>query len=91
MIKDLTILDGAQVFQKHGRSGLLEQVPIISLSSTESILSAPFKANLILSLLNTLKWQHFSVITSKDEDSLYIVIIYFCFYYLNTYFFLYLG
>lgn len=72
-IHDLAFLDAAHLFDKHANNALLEQIPIISLSSKESILTTSFKANLIVNLLDTLNWKHFAIITTRHEDSLYIV------------------
>lgn len=72
-IHDLAFLDAAHLFDKHANNALLEEIPIISLSSKESILTTSFKADLIVNLLDTLKWKHFAIITTRHEDSLYIV------------------
>ena len=79
-INDLAFFDAAHHFERYSNNTLLEQIPIITLSSKESILTTSFKANLVVNLLDTLDWKHFAIITTKHEDSLYIV----CYYYINT-------
>lgn len=72
-IDDIAVLDGVHFFNEHSNNQILQQIPIISLSSTNSILTEAFKANLIVNLLDVLDWRHFGIITTKHEDSLYIV------------------
>lgn len=73
IIRDLAFIDGAQIFHKKLKEAADKHIPIIPLTSSESILTAPFRASLIVNLLDILEWKHFAIITSNNEDSLYIV------------------
>ena len=75
IVHDLAFIDGAQIFDKNNKEALDKHIPIIPLTTSESILTSPFRASLIINLLDILEWKHFSIITSRNEDSLYIVSI----------------